>query len=164
MSTHQHVFLWGNRENYPRIITRYSSLTSPLYYIVFLLQGQLINTITRPRSHLPLHMKQPLIRGAHQYASLHHRPVQILGHHPVPPVLTSQHKVSKEITLNTQTSFTLSTLGKIFSRRQIDNNFSYFSQKTGFVISCKLSPMETVCMKYQNLFYGDSLHEISRHL
>ena len=29
---------------------------------------------------------------------------------------------------------------------------SYFSQKTDFDISCKLSPMETVCMKYQNLF------------
>ena len=30
--------------------------------------------------------------------------------------------------------------------------FSYFSQKTGFDISCKLSPMETICMKCQNCF------------
>ena len=30
--------------------------------------------------------------------------------------------------------------------------FSYLSQKTGFDISCKLSPMETICMKCQILF------------
>ena len=29
---------------------------------------------------------------------------------------------------------------------------SYFPHKTGFDISCKLSPMETICMKYQNQF------------
>ena len=29
-----------------------------------------------------------------------------------------------------------------------------FSQKTGFDILCKLSPMETICMKYQILFSG----------
>ena len=45
----------------------------------------------------------------------------------------------------------LSTLGKIFSRR-LTENFSYFSQKTGFDIPCKLSPMETICMKCQILF------------
>ena len=28
----QHMFLWRNGENYPRIITKYSSLTSPLNY------------------------------------------------------------------------------------------------------------------------------------
>ena len=27
-----------------------------------------------------------------------------------------------------------------------------FSQKTGLDISCKLSPMETICLKYQILF------------
>ena len=32
--------------------------------------------------------------------------------------------------------------------------FSYFSQKTGFDISCKLSPQETICMKCQILFFG----------
>ena len=30
--------------------------------------------------------------------------------------------------------------------------FSYFSQETGVDISCKLSPMETICMKCQILF------------
>ena len=30
--------------------------------------------------------------------------------------------------------------------------FSYFSQKTGFDLSCKLSPLETICMKGQILF------------
>ena len=32
--------------------------------------------------------------------------------------------------------------------------FSYFSQKTGFDISCKLSPMEIFYMKCQILFFG----------
>ena len=32
--------------------------------------------------------------------------------------------------------------------------FSYFSQETGFDISCKLPPLETICMKYQILFSG----------
>ena len=40
----------------------------------------------------------------------------------------------------------LSTLSKIFSRRHMDF-FSLFLPETGFDISCKLSPMETVCMK-----------------
>ena len=31
-----------------------------------------------------------------------------------------------------------------------------FSQKTGSDISCKLSPVETICMKYQNLLSGKS--------
>ena len=30
--------------------------------------------------------------------------------------------------------------------------FLFFSQKIGFVISCKLSPKETFCMKCQILF------------
>ena len=34
------------------------------------------------------------------------------------------------------------------------NIFSYFSQKTGFNISCKLSSVETICMKCQILFSG----------
>ena len=33
--------------------------------------------------------------------------------------------------------------------------FSYFSQKTGFDISCESSPKETICMKCQNLFSGE---------
>ena len=32
--------------------------------------------------------------------------------------------------------------------------FSYLSQKIAFDTSCKLSPMETICMKYQSLFSG----------
>ena len=31
-----------------------------------------------------------------------------------------------------------------------------FSQKTGFDIACKLSLMEAICMKYQNLFSGEN--------
>ena len=30
--------------------------------------------------------------------------------------------------------------------------FSYFSPKTGFDISCKFSPLETICIKWHNLF------------
>ena len=29
-----------------------------------------------------------------------------------------------------------------------------FPQKTGFVISCKLCPMETICMECQTLFFA----------
>ena len=32
--------------------------------------------------------------------------------------------------------------------------FSYLPQETGFDISCKLSPMETICMQCQILFPG----------
>ena len=45
----------------------------------------------------------------------------------------------------------------MFSRRHSEICFSYFAQKTGFGISCKLSPMdpmETICMKHQILFSG----------
>ena len=37
----------------------------------------------------------------------------------------------------------LSTLGKIFSRQHIEISLLFF-QKTGFDISCKLSPMENL--------------------
>ena len=40
----------------------------------------------------------------------------------------------------------LSTLRK-FSAADVSKYFSCFYQKTGFDISCKLSPMETICMK-----------------
>ena len=39
--------------------------------------------------------------------------------------------------------------------------FSYFSLKTGFDISCKLSPMETIYMKCQNLFSGKNKKNIT---
>ena len=45
---------------------------------------------------------------------------------------------------------TISTLGKIFSKQHFEI-FILFSQKTGFDISCKLFPMETICMKCQIL-------------
>ena len=32
--------------------------------------------------------------------------------------------------------------------------YLFFPLKTGFGISCKLSPLETICMKCQNLFSG----------
>ena len=38
--------------------------------------------------------------------------------------------------------------------------FSYFSWKTGFDVSCKLSPKETICMKCQNLFSGKNKKNI----
>ena len=40
-------------------------------------------------------------------------------------------------------------------------HFSYFSQKTGFDSSCKLSPMETICMKCQILFSGKNKKTIA---
>ena len=39
-----------------------------------------------------------------------------------------------------------------FYAKDILKYFSYFSQKTGFEISCKLSPLETICMNCQILF------------
>ena len=51
-------------------------------------------------------------------------------------------------------TLTLSTLGKIFSWRHFEIYFSNFSQQTGFDISCKLSPKETICIKCQILFSG----------
>ena len=47
----------------------------------------------------------------------------------------------------------LSTPGKIFSKH-IEIVFSYFSQKTVFDFSCKLSPLETIYMKCPILFSG----------
>ena len=47
----------------------------------------------------------------------------------------------------------LSTVGKIFSRQHFEI-FYNSSQETGFNISCKLPPLETICMKCQILFSG----------
>ena len=58
---------------------------------------------------------------------------------------------------------TLSTLAK-FSASDKLKYFSYSSQKTGFDISCKLSPMETICMKYQSLFSGKNINLSSAEL
>ena len=54
----------------------------------------------------------------------------------------------------------LSTLGKI-SADDILKYFSIFFQKTRFDISCKLSPMETICMKCQITFSGKNKKSIS---
>ena len=55
---------------------------------------------------------------------------------------------------------TLSFSGQIL---QMTNwwNFLIFSKKTGFDFSCKLSPMETICMKCQILFSGKTKKNIS---
>ena len=42
-----------------------------------------------------------------------------------------------------------------------DDILKYFSQKTGFDISCKLSPMEVICMKCQILFSGKNKKTIT---
>ena len=42
----------------------------------------------------------------------------------------------------------LSMMSKHFSRQHL----TFFFQGTGFDISCKLPPEETICMKYQILF------------
>ena len=47
-----------------------------------------------------------------------------------------------------------------FSADNILKYFSYFSQKTGYDISCKLSPKETICMKCQILFSGKNKKNI----
>ena len=47
-----------------------------------------------------------------------------------------------------------------FSADDILKYFSYFSQKTGFDISCKLSPYETICMKCSTLFSGKNKKNI----
>ena len=52
---------------------------------------------------------------------------------------------------------TFITLG----RQQIDDSFSYFSQKIGFNISCNLSLKETICMKCLSLFSRKNIKNIS---
>ena len=47
-----------------------------------------------------------------------------------------------------------------FSRQHFKIFFLLF-QKTGFEFSCKLSPMETICMKCQNLFSWKNKKKIS---
>ena len=46
----------------------------------------------------------------------------------------------------------LSTMGNIYSADDILKYLPYFSKKTGFNISCKVSPLESICMKCQILF------------
>ena len=48
-----------------------------------------------------------------------------------------------------------------FSADNILKYFSHFSQEARFDILCKLSPMETICMKSQILFSGKNKKNIS---
>ena len=48
-----------------------------------------------------------------------------------------------------------------FNRQQICDIFLFLYQKAGFDISCKLSPLETICMKCQILFSEKSKKNIS---
>ena len=45
----------------------------------------------------------------------------------------------------------LNKLGKTFSKRHFEI-CSYFPQKIGFGVSCKLSPLEIICMKNQSIY------------
>ena len=64
------------------------------------------------------------------------------------------HYFNKKASLTKMIWLTLKcTLGKIFSRRLL-KYLSYFSQWTGFNISCKLTSMQTICMKFRVLFSG----------
>ena len=54
-----------------------------------------------------------------------------------------------------------SMLGKFFSADDIVKYFSYGYQKTGFDISCKLTPKEIICIKHQSLFSGENKKYIS---
>ena len=76
-------------------------------------------------------------------------------------------RVTQTIPKSAELVLTLSTLGKISSRQHFEIYihvyiFFYFSQKTGFDISCKLSPMETICMKCLILFSGKNQKNITK--
>ena len=59
--------------------------------------------------------------------------------------------LSAAVVISTLTSTLTISLGD----NSADNKLiTFFSQKTGFDISCKLSPLETICMKCQSLFSG----------
>ena len=61
--------------------------------------------------------------------------------------------------INLFATLTLSALGKIFSRQHFEI-ISCFFQKGGFDISCKLSPLETICIKFLILFSGKNQKKI----
>ena len=58
-------------------------------------------------------------------------------------------------------SYQFKALQVKFSADNILKYFSYFSEKTDFDISCKLSPMETVCIKCQILFSRENKKNIN---
>ena len=57
---------------------------------------------------------------------------------------------------------TACTLGNIYSADDILKYLSYFSEKTGFDISCKFSPLETICMKCLILFFFFFLEKLEK--
>ena len=57
---------------------------------------------------------------------------------------------------------TFPTLWAISADDKLIIFFSYFSQKTGVGIPCKLSPLGTICMNCQNLFSGKNNKNISK--
>ena len=69
-----------------------------------------------------------------------------------PFILRSEYIFFRVVSIRIFSVLTHSTLGKIFSRRYFEMFFSFFPQKTGFDISCKLSPKD---------ISGDNLHEMS---
>ena len=75
-------------------------------------------------------------------------------------LLLSRHwlTVCKNMTRDRGGEF--STLGKFFSKQHIEI-FFVFSQKTGLDIVCKLSPLETTCMKCQILFSGKNITNLA---
>ena len=52
----------------------------------------------------------------------------------------------------------------LFSRWQIDDILSFCFQKTGFDISYKLLPLETIYMKYLNQFSGKNTTKIFQYV
>ena len=64
-----------------------------------------------------------------------------------------EHPIKPSLLFSLSLTFTRPLSGLI---QQMTNwwFFFFFSQKTGFDISCKLSPIETICMKCQILFSG----------
>ena len=65
---------------------------------------------------------------------------------------STKNKSLSYFTFNKMWQFNLHHSKGKFSRPQFDDIFSVFPQKTGFDISCKLSPRETIGMKSQILF------------
>ena len=68
-----------------------------------------------------------------------------------------QHQTQQQQMTSKIFYLTLSTLGKIFSIQHFKIFLSYFSRKTGFDISYKLSPLEAICMKCLSLFSGKNM-------
>ena len=63
-----------------------------------------------------------------------------------------QNKIYEYITTKAVLTFWRLACRVKISADYILKYFSYFPQKTGFDISCKLSPKETICMKCQSMF------------